>query len=315
MRRIYIIFLISISLFSCVEDYDLELQNYTAKHTIDATISSDADYNFVRISRVKESFVSNESFMLVAGGEELPKEIGVENALVFIKDSNGNSYEFLKVLNPRKESVFNTNYEKYDHSKYGYGYYKAPVEFRAIVGEVYTLDIKVDNMHYTAVNKVLKTPIITKIDVRKKKLEIQKTESMVPFISFMDVDENETNYYISQLYVLDQNDSDGRLNSHSRLWGYFIFDDALLNNNVEDFMISFGTASDHSAWYPDNADRLKVKLMSVDKKAYDYYTILVSQIKNEGGMYSQSPASPITNIKGGALGYFMTIDISTITSK
>lgn len=312
MRRIYIIFLLSISLFSCVEDYDLELQNYTAKHTIDATISTDSDYNFVRISRVKGGIASAKSLMLVAGSEILSKEIGEENAVVQIQDSRGNIYEFLRVLNTL--GIYDTASEKYDHSRYGYGYYKAPEGFKAVVGETYTLDVKVEDMHYTAMSKVLKTPEITNIDVRKQKLEIQKEESMVPFISFTDVDEDKTNYYISQLFLMNQENINGGLYSHSRLWGYSIFDDALLNPKVEDFMLSFGTASDHSAWYPEFTNELKVKLMSINKETYDYYKVLISQIKNEGGMYSQSPASPISNIKGGALGYFMTLNISSITS-
>lgn len=312
MKRIYIFFLLFFSLFSCVEDYDLDLQNYTAKHTIDATISNDLDYNFVRISRVKGGVSSTESLMLVAGSEILPKEIGVENAVVKIQDSKGNIYEFLKVLNTL--GIYSNSTDKYDHSRYGYGYYKAPEGFKAVVGETYTLDVKIDNMHYIASSKVLETPEITKIDVRKQKLEIQKEESMVPFISFTDVDEDKTNYYISQLFLMNQESINDGLYSHSRLWGYSIFDDALLNPKVEDFMLSFGTASDHSAWYPELTNELKVKLMSINKETYDYYKVLISQIKNEGGMYSPSPASPVTNIEGGALGFFMALNISSITS-
>ncbi|MGB5990078.1 MAG: DUF4249 family protein [Marinifilaceae bacterium] len=314
MRRIYIIFLLSVSLYSCVEDYDLKLKDYTAKHTIDATISTDVDYNFVRISKIKGGLVSGESLMLVSGEGRLPKDIGVENAIVKIQDSKGNTYEFLKILNTDPKGVDDVYYEKYVHFKCGYGYYKAPAGFKAIVGETYTLDVKVDNMHYTAISRVLKTPQITKIEVRKQQLEIQKEESMVPFISFTDVDVKNTNYYISQLYSFDINSLEGRLNSSSRLWGYSIFDDALLKPKVKDFKIGFGTSSNHLIWYPDHANKLKVKLMSINKEAYEYYKILVSQIKNDGGMYSPSPASPVTNIKGGALGYFMTLDVSTITS-
>lgn len=313
MRKIYILIIMSISLFSCIEDFDLKIEDYTPKYTIEAIISGDVDNNFVRVSKIGQTLSSKD--ILIYGSEKLPKELGVEHAVVIIKDTKGNIYEFLKPLNPVEKNPYYLNYNEFDYFNYGYGYYKAPEGFKAIVGETYTLSVAIDNEEYTATSTVLDTPEITNIDVRKQKLEIQKDEAYVPFISFVDTYPNRTNYYISQLYVIDENSNSAVINSSSRVWGYSIFDDALLNTNVKDFMISFGTAPDHDAWYPQYADRLKVVIMSVDKNTYDYYQILISQIKNEGGMYSQTPGSPKTNIKGGALGYFIAADISSIISE
>jgi len=314
MKNIYLYLLLIISFSSCIEDYDLKIEDYTPKYTIDAIISNDVYYSYVRISKVNPGFSSKNT--LVSGWELLPKEIGVEDAVVFIYDSENKAFEFKKPVNPIPNDSGDTNYDPYDHFKYGYGYYKAPKDFVFKVGEEYRMEVVVGNEKYTARGSAKDTPEITKIDVRKQTLEIQKEDVYVPFISFTDLEIDDTNYYITQLFTIDdQYNSVEKSNSSSRVWGYSIFEDSLLKTNVEDFMVSFGTAPDHGSWYPEWNERILVDMMSVDKYTYDYFKTIISQIKNGGGLYSQTPASPVTNIKGGALGYFMVCDISTILSK
>ena len=48
----------------------------------------------------------------------------------------------------------------------------------------------------------------------------------------------------------------------------------------------------------------QIRLYSVTKEVYEYYSSLIKQIRYDGGVYTPSPASAPTNIKGGALGVF-----------
>ncbi len=50
-------------------------------------------------------------------------------------------------------------------------------------------------------------------------------------------------------------------------------------------------------------DTLKVMLESIDKNVREYLRLL-RQLNNQGGFQSAPPANPVTNITGGALGYF-----------
>jgi hypothetical protein len=47
-----------------------------------------------------------------------------------------------------------------------------------------------------------------------------------------------------------------------------------------------------------------ITMQSLTSEAYNYYTVLMNQFKTDGGTYKPTPASPVSNISNGALGFF-----------
>lgn len=305
MKKILYI-LLTISLFSCIEDYDFKIKEYSSDYTIDAVISNSDEFNYVRISKVQKGV--NLKSALIFDEDFIEKSMAVENAIVSISDNDGNTYYFTQLKERTIEDI----------QRNGYGYYPAPKGFYAEVGKTYTLNVKIDDNLYTSTQTVTKAPIIDKLEIKKTQLEIQKDESYVPYISYTDVNPNKIDYFITILQeakYLTENEFYFKNKSSSRSWAYSIFNDEFLGTEIRNFKIDFGTSSDHSAWYPQSEEKQRVVLLSVNKQTYDFFKVIISQIKNEGGLYSQSPGSPRSNIKGGALGYFIAANISMKTSK
>jgi hypothetical protein len=50
----------------------------------------------------------------------------------------------------------------------------------------------------------------------------------------------------------------------------------------------------------------------IDKNVYNYFFSLLQVTGNNGGFQSASPDNPITNISGGALGYFSAHTVSRV---
>jgi hypothetical protein len=59
----------------------------------------------------------------------------------------------------------------------------------------------------------------------------------------------------------------------------------------------------------------EIKMYSVTKEAYDFYKALISQFRNDGGVYSPTPASAPTNIDNNALGFFRASAVNVIKGK
>jgi len=64
-------------------------------------------------------------------------------------------------------------------------------------------------------------------------------------------------------------------------------------------------------------DTITVELLTIDKAAYDYYSILRDILSSDRSATSLSPANPNTNLTNGPLGYFaaFTVDTKSIVLK
>lgn len=80
--------------------------------------------------------------------------------------------------------------------------------------------------------------------------------------------------------------------------GYFLYNGRLSDGNVIEF------DRIHTAFELD--DFVFVELLSIDEATYEYYSTLGNAIASSGGSKIQTKISgnPISNISGGALGYF-----------
>jgi Domain of unknown function (DUF4249) len=165
------------------------------------------------------------------------------------------------------------------------GVYKTS-KLRGTPGRRYTLTVIVDGKTYTAVSSM---PAVVRLE------SVDITESQIPNLGnnpdqkFYDVfpnyydPEDATDYYLFNQYSGGKKDK-----------GFFNVKNDLLSNgqyNYEPLFLGLNVKA---------KDSLKVEMLHIDKGVYNYYYSL-SQLGEEG---SGTPTNPLTNIKGGALGYF-----------
>ena len=114
------------------------------------------------------------------------------------------------------------------------------------------------------------------------------------FYNFSDLG-SETNYYRA-IPVLNSGKESGN---------YYLSDDKLFNGNT--FRQPFFAENIGSG------DTLTAYLFSMDKASYTYFNSLASNVSS--GPFSATPANPVSNIEGGAIGYFgaFMVDVQQIT--
>jgi Domain of unknown function (DUF4249) len=83
----------------------------------------------------------------------------------------------------------------------------------------------------------------------------------------------------------------------------FVFNDELVDGNPNGRPLNRGRNSD-STENIKIGDRIDLEMHGIDKGVYEYFNTLRARGGGGPGGGSATPANPITNIKGGALGYF-----------
>jgi hypothetical protein len=109
--------------------------------------------------------------------------------------------------------------------------------------------------------------------------------------------QDEENFYLFKFYRNDSLKYDDQTD-------VYVSDDALLAENIDGIT---------SPIYYGIGDRARVEGYSLTRRAYVYYTDLSTIMNNDGGMFGPIPATPRTNIVGGALGVFQVSAISEIS--
>jgi len=159
--------------------------------------------------------------------------------------------------------------------------------FKAITGQEYALNIEVDGKQFTAKTTVPSKPVLDSLNVEFDEPGPFQEEGYSVYLNFVDPG-NEVNFY-RILYALNdtfQNTPDDLI----------LVDDQLLNGNPINIPIFVRTFQ--------LEDTVDVDLRNIDQATYNFYTTLSEIIINMGGGNSAAPGNPITNIEGGALGYF-----------
>ncbi len=64
--------------------------------------------------------------------------------------------------------------------------------------------------------------------------------------------------------------------------------------------------------YLQKGDSLLLRMYCIDKNVYNYFFSLLQVSGNNGGFQSASPDNPVTNLSGGALGYFSAHTVSRV---
>lgn len=168
------------------------------------------------------------------------------------------------------------------------GIYALPT-FTAIPGHSYILKVKVDGKEYTAQSTM---PYNVPID----SLTYQ----------YKDDDLGDAGYELSYAYTdpVDQENN------------YLMFltvNDTLLNNPFDLLLFNdkdaFSNAEGNNFYKRfKKGDKISVELRGMDNNVYLYFKTLREILTNQNG---PAPANPVTNIQGGALGYFGAFNRST----
>jgi hypothetical protein len=198
----------------------------------------------------------------------------VSNALVIITDNAGNT-DTLELTQP--------------------GTYQ-PTSLVGIPGRTYYLTVQADGNVYTAQSQM---PNAVNIDsISFNSINRLGEIIIIPAPHYQDP-ANEDNYYRFLEYV------DG-----NRSTSIFISNDLFYNGQyVNESLRSF---SDNLKIEPGNT--VEILMMTIDENVYNYFSSL-SQISGGGGPnQSGTPANPVTNLTGGALGYFSACAVQTRTT-
>lgn len=162
-------------------------------------------------------------------------------------------------------------------------------------GVTYTLEVQLDGTTYTAISKMPEQPItLDSISANFEEESLFYDEGYYATAYFNDplvID----NYYRMQVmvngevyYFIDLDDDEAAPEKDINFW---LTNDKFTDGNLQDYEFP------HRLNVGDTFD---VTLQHLDRSTFDYYRTLVDVI-NGGGV---APSNPISNMQGGALGYF-----------
>lgn len=166
-------------------------------------------------------------------------------------------------------------------------------------GRKYFLTVSVDGVNYTARSSM---PLPTEIDsVYSEKKETglrDKSEVEYGIVCNFKDRVNYTNY--CRINVKAKNKQEEN---------FYLYNDRLSDGNYINYKRIFSRFNMN--------DTVKVDLLSIDEPVYQYYFTLSNAIASDGNgnpiMSTSTPANPISNISGNALGYFSACTVRSKT--
>lgn len=194
----------------------------------------------------------------------------VSNAVVSVVDDLGNRYDFMED---------------------GDGYYRVAEAFAGQTGRTYTLDVAVDGQHFTAMEKLPPTAAIDSIRYAinpEEQAEPEEEGRFYEVLLYMDEPQATEDFYLAKFYRNGELENDEGES-------VFYFNDQLLSDRIEGL---------EGPYYYRQEDLFRFELYSLSPKAYRYFFELDANINSDGGIFSGTPANILTNLEGGAIGYF-----------
>jgi hypothetical protein len=178
------------------------------------------------------------------------------------------------------------------------GVYEA-VSFKGVPGHTYNLTVRIAGQTFTATSKM---PLLVSFD------SLYITERTIF---------GETNKYATLAYV----DPAGRGNAYRYIQyvngikekTIFVRDDDLTDGKaIERILFFFNNDDEKDEKKLKKGDQVRVEMLCIDYPVYKYWYSLVQSSTGEN--QSATPGNPVTNINGGALGYFSAHTIRSKTT-
>jgi hypothetical protein len=160
-----------------------------------------------------------------------------------------------------------------------------------IPGHSYELFIKVDGREFTSTS-IMPDPVSIDSILTEKSVFGGSDLFAVPY--YLDP-MTKGNYYKLTQSV-----------NHKAVKGYDIRSDEVVNGQVSKFPLYYDTDNDSGNPKIHPGDSVSVSLQTIDRNVYEFYRTLQETIDQN----SAALANPLTNIKGGALGYFSASAVS-----
>ena len=278
---------------ACTEEFDLQL-NAKQKLVIEAELTNGRPPYYVRLglSDSKTDVLYNQR---------------VDDALIIISDDCG----VVDTLIPAKDSIL--TYEILEGGKIGEPFmefipeltrcYFQTTKLQGQAGHTYKMRVEWRGDVYTSECTMPKSIKIDSLGYPNREIDA------TPMVWFVD-DSTTANYYLIKkgyrFWPITYSTAQGT-------WAASVLSDEHMTKGSHGIDICSGVSVeswqketwDFSYYFPIQ----RLILYSITQEAYNYYTSLANQIRYDGGVYTPSPASAPTNIKGGALGFFNVASI------
>ncbi len=189
----------------------------------------------------------------------------VRGAFVLIADNAGNSDTLKEV----QAGVYRTT------------------RLRGTVNRRYTLTVKVEGQEYIASSVLSRAVGLDSLTIQKDELAEQFTNSNSTYYQILPIftdPRDEANYYFFNVFTKKEKENDF----------YNLLSD-INSDGLENVEPIYFTSRNSIS-----KDSLTVEMWCLDKGVHTYFNSLNQLQNNQSG----TPTNPITNIKGGALGYF-----------
>lgn len=168
---------------------------------------------------------------------------------------------------------------------------------KGVSEKTYALKIVAEGKTYTATSKMPKLVPFTGVEVRENNFPGPASDTSYIYMPVFVDPANEQNNYLFFLSVKGKQDK-GFQN---------VFNDNFINGvrnqrpiiGTQDFKVS-------------SKDTVTLEMRCIDKGVYDYFYSL-NEISNTNGG-SATPANPVSNLSGGALGYFSAHTVRKVTA-
>lgn len=302
---------------ACVEDMDIKVpEKDLGRIVIEGEITDDEPPYFFRVSKT-----------IKLNGKYNP---GVGDALVILEDNEGmrdtlqhvkgelykyyvgGSFLCLFIYkdnyhNKTDTVMLNRTVEASAPKEFVDGFYVTN-KIRGKQINTYTLTVKHGNQTFSASEQMPERTTIDSLWLERKANEKEGSQ-ITPFLNFRNNPTKE-NYYLFSFRRIDISDM---LQQDRRIWPFSVVDDKHMPENVTAFNPNDGEALrgyPDGMWFPTWDSTTVVRLGTISKPCYDFYSDLIQQMRYDGGAYTPAPTTGRSNFSNGALGYFRAIAVS-----
>jgi hypothetical protein len=296
--------LIMMLFFGCKEEFDLRLPDMAPKLVVEGIVTNGPGPHYVRLTLSQSAFLDYTYDSIYGGGYHFNP---ILDAKLIISDNLGTS----DTLIPCKDTFYVHHSWTYDSITFHndsslvfyptahlYGYFQTN-SIIGIPGNTYYLKVLWNGVEYNSSCFMPPLPKIDSVTYDFTRGAPGKSDFYIPKIWFKD-NPSTKDYYLFKT-------------TGGNAWGRSVLSDDNINSNITGLNVFQGET--HSWWlnsYPWPGQVYSIEMSSITKEIYDYYRALIMQFRNDGGIYTPSPASPPTNITNGALGYFRASSIQFV---
>ncbi len=160
-------------------------------------------------------------------------------------------------------------------------------------GDIFTLEVDIDGIKYSATSELQQKVPVDSVFYQYSEESIFAPAGYRVTAIFYDPP-GKGNYYRVQLYVNGEPTTNGII---------YLYSDNAADGAPVSFIL-YRNALELN-------DVFRVDLWAIDKATYDYYSGLEKLMSDYPAHMQVSPANPVNNISGGALGYFSAIAVTS----